>query len=142
VIEQGLFQLLSGDGAIFGMAGKQIHGVLLPKDCPLDALVYSTVSSSQPESLRGPNVLEVRRFQFDSYSKTFFGSRRLSRAVRNVLCPPDSDGNPTSLRTLLSDGSAIESTRIILDIDKPFQEGSGGYIFCALLDIEIAFVNA
>lgn len=142
MIESGIYQLLAADSTVSGMVGKEIHGVMLPKNYKLPAIVYSTVTYRNIESLRGPNLLEMRRFQFDHYGLTFEQSRLLSRAVRNVFCPLDNDGNPTSLRTVLQDGSAIDATQIIMDMDKPFEAGEGGYIFCAVLDVEIAFVNA
>lgn len=147
MIESGIYQLLAADNVVSGMvqaSGGQarIYGVMLPKNYVLPAMVYSSAAYVINESLSGPNRLETRRFQFDQYGKTFTESRVLSRAVRNVFCPPDANGDPTSLRALLADGSAIESTRIVMDMDKPFEEGDGGYIFCALLDIEISFVNA
>jgi hypothetical protein len=147
VIESGLYQLLASDSAVSAMVAAspgqaRIYGVMLPKDYVLPAVVYSTVAYRPIESLRGPNVLEMRRFQFDCYARSFASSRLLSRAVRNVLCPPDANGDPTSLKVELQDGSGIDATQIIVDMDKPYEEGEGGYVFCALLDVEIAFRNA
>lgn len=147
MIEQGLYQFLANDrgvSALVTAGGGQarIYGVMLPKTYVLPAIVHSSVASHNIESLRGPNNLEQRRFQFDCYGKTFIDSRKLSKAVKNALCPLDSDGNPTSLKAQLPDGSGVDSTRILVDIDKPYEEGEGGYIFCALLDIEIAFMDA
>jgi hypothetical protein len=147
VIESGLRQFLASDGTVSGMVqaaggNARIYGVMLPKDYKLPAIVFSTVAYRNIDSMRGPNALEMRRFQFDCYAPDFDTSRALSRAVRNVLCPPDADGNPTSLKATLPDGSGIDATQIIMDMDKPYEEGGGGYIFCALLDVEISFVNA
>lgn len=146
MIEQGLYQLLASNYSVGAMVGgvqaARIYGVMLPKNYVLPAIVYSTVAYRNIESLRGPNLLEMRRFQFDHYGRTFAESRLLSRAVRNALCPLDGNGDPTSLRAVLADGSGIDATQIIMDMDKPYEEGEGGYIFCAVLDVEIAFVNA
>lgn len=123
----------------------RIYGVMLPKNYVLPAIVFSSVTYAPNESLRGPNQLETRRFQFDNYAtgvNGFLTSRQLSRATKDALCPPDTNGDPTSLRVLLPEGSAIESTRIIMDIDKPFETGEGGFIFCAMLEVEISFVSA
>jgi len=147
VIESGLYQFLAADGNVSGMvqaSGGQarIYGVMLPKNYLLPAIVYMSAASRTIESLKGPNALEMRRFQFDCYGQTYAQSRLLSRYVRNALCPLDNNGEPTSLRAVLPDGSGVDATQILIDIDKPYQEGEGGYIFCALLDVEIAFVNA
>ena len=147
MIESGLRQYLAADGGVSALVqassgNARIYGVMLEKGYKLPAIVYSTVAYRPDESMRGPNLLETRRFQFDCYANTFDISRLLSRAVRNALCPLDADGNPTSLKATLPDGSGVDSTRILIDIDKPYEEGENGYIFCALLDVEISFVNA
>lgn len=115
---------------------------MLPKDCPLPAIVYLTVAYKMVESLAGPNQLQVRRMQFSCFAKSFMGSRALSEAVRDALCPPDINGDPQSLSAVLPDGSGVDSTRIEMDLDKPFEVGEGGYIFCAVLDVEIAFYQS
>lgn len=149
MIEQGLIQFLKADFGIqqifsnANFASPRVFGVMLPaKDNQLPAIVFSTVSYRPIESLRGPNILELRRMQFDCYGRNFIESRQLSKAVKAVLFPPDADGNPTSLKAQLPDGTGVDATNIILDIDKPYEEGEGGYVFCAVLDIEISFVNA
>ena len=150
MIESGLYEFLAADSSVSALvqaAGKtaRIHGVMLPKNYTLPAVVYLTATYRPIDSMRGPNKLETRRFQFDCYARDpngFIISRQLSRAMRNALCPPDADGNPTSLKAVLPDGSGVDSTKIIMDFDKPYEEGEGGYIYCATLDIEISFVNA
>ncbi len=147
MIENGLYEYLAADTGVSGLveaAGGQarIYGVMLPKNYVLPAVVYSTVSYRPTESLKGPNRLETRRFQFDCFAKDFLTSRQLSQAVRNALCPPDSNGDPTSLRVSFPDGSGIEATQIVIDMDKPFETGEGGYIFCALIDAEISFYQS
>jgi hypothetical protein len=117
---------------------------MLPKNYLLPAVVYSSISRHAIESLRGPNLLEISRYQFDSYAtgvNGFYTSVQLSRAVKDALFPPDAGGNPTSLKLVLPDGTGVDSTRLILELDKPFELGEGGYIFCRSLDVEISFAE-
>ncbi len=147
MLESGLYQYLNGFPEITNLVqapGGQarIYGAMLPKDCPLPAVVYSTVAYKMVESLNGPNRLQTRRMQFSCFAKDFMGSRALAGAVRDALCPPDANGDPQSLSAILLDGSGIDSTRIEMDLDKPFEVGEGGYIFCAVIDVEISFIPA
>ena len=147
MIESGLRQYLGADAAVAALVqgtggAPRIYDVMLPKSYKLPAIVLTRVSKHPIESLRGPNLLETDRFQFDCYATDAMSSKILARAVHRALCPFDANGDPSSLKAVLPDGSGVDSTRVIMGLDKPYEEGEGGYIFCALLDVEISFVES
>jgi hypothetical protein len=139
--EEGLYGFLNSDPTIRNLVEGRIYGVMLPpKDYTLPAIVHLVVASEPLESLDGDNPTETRRFQFDCYGKTRKESRLLSRAVRSLLVPKsDGSGSTTTVSYDLPDGTHVQSARLHMDQDLPFETGEGGYIFRAVLDVELTY---
>ena len=139
--EDGLYQFLSSDATVNAMVAGRIYGVMLPAlDYKLPAIVHLMVASEAIESLDGDSPTETRRFQFDCYGRTRKESRVLSHAVRSLLVPKsDGSGTTTTVTYDLPDGTHIQAARLHIDQDLPFETGEGGFLFRALLDIELTY---
>lgn len=139
MIEAGIFQLLKATGPVTDIVGTNIFP-LWKKDMPNPSVVFQGVTGMAVTSLDGENQLRVRRFQFDCYTPaaSYFIARELSDAVRAALVPiSGAHGYPYTL----PDGTVVQSATVHLDLDMPVEQGSGGYVARALLDIEFAFVT-
>lgn len=140
--EDGLFLFLTGNAAVSNLVGQRVYPVLLPKGATLPAIVHLIVASDPIESLAGDNPTETRRFQFDCFAKTRKESRILSRAVRSLLVPKsDGSGSTADVSYDLPDGTHVQQARLHIDQDLPYEEGEGGYIHRALLDVEMTYTN-
>ena len=140
--EDGLYQFLNHDSTIAGLTQGRIYGVMIPAKASgiYPCIVHLMVASDPIESLDGDNPTETRRFQFDCYGRTRKESRLLSRAVRSLLVPKsDGSGSTPTVSYDLPDGTHVQSARLHIDQDLPFEVGGGGYVFRALLDIELTY---
>jgi hypothetical protein len=140
--EEGLYQFLTNDLTVRGLVGNRVYSGMLPKGYVLPAIVHSMIAASPFESLLGDNPTEIRRFQFDCFAKDHRTTRILSHALRSLLVPKsDGSGSTQDASFALPDGTFVQSSRLHIDQDLAFEEGSGGYIYRALLDIEISYMN-
>lgn len=139
--EDGLYGYLNGDPTIRNLTNGSIYAVMLPaKSYTLPAIVHSMVAAESIESLDGDNPTETRRFQFDCYAKDRKTTRVLSRAVRSLLVPKsDGSGSTSTVSYDLPDGTHVQAARLHMDQDLPFETGEGGYIFRAMLDVELTY---
>ena len=145
MIENGIFEALAADAGIGAIlpspAANNIYPLLMDKDYALPAIVFQGISSTSINSLDGENVTQSKRFQFDCYAKDYFTARKLSRAVKAVFIPVSDGSGQVTFPYQLPDGSQIQSAMVHMDIDSPFEEGEGGYVRRALLDVEFYYVE-
>lgn len=140
MIEAGLKQYLAADPTVSTIVGNKIYAVLMKKGVPFPAVVYTVVATVPVFSLDGDNRMESKRFQFDSYAEDYLTSRNLSRAIRSLLVPKsDLSGTAQNISYTLPDGTFVGGAIVHEDHDLPFEVGEGGYIFRALLDVQLFF---
>lgn len=145
MIENGLYRALAEDAGVSGLLADPVNNVYfvrLGKDVTPPAVVIQGVSSTSINTLLGENETQSKRFQFDCYAQNYMLSRSLARAVKAIFIPAsDGTGFPQFPYTL-PDGTQIQSAEVMHDIDWPFEEGEGGYVYRALLDIEFYYAEA
>lgn len=145
MIESGLYQALVADNGVSALLpdpAKNIYFVLMKKDTITPAVVIQGISSTSINTLKGENVTQSKRFQFDCYAPTYFAARTLARAVKAVFIPASDGSGFLQFPYTLPDGSEIQSAEVMHDIDWPFEEGEGGYQYRALLDLMLYYSEA
>lgn len=133
MIEEGLYRFLTGNADVSALIGTRAYEDALPPSPKMPAVVYFGVTSTPIDSLDGENGLKTRRFQFDCYANKSRDAKGLKGTVRAAF-------EAIATGTTFPESSEVLSARIMLDMDKPFEPGPGGTIFCSVLDIELSFI--
>ena len=91
MIEQAIFQLLTGDAAVASIAGTRVYPMERRQGGDLPAVVYRRISNEPIYAMNGPAGFEESRFQFDCWAEpiagagAFLTARNLGNAVAAVI---------------------------------------------------------
>lgn len=135
MIEQGLLQKIATDSGVSTLTGGKVYWILAPKGAAVPYVVLSRVTTKDSYDMVGDTGLREGLFQADCYATDFYGSRAISKAVRDLL---------KSFRGNLPDTDSIkvQATFIDKDWDMPYQEGAKGFVFRAMLHFRVHFEQA
>jgi hypothetical protein len=135
VIETDLYQLLSENQTVLDALGDRNNVFLgmIPKDQPdTPAIVVRTPGASYLKSTPDGTLNMVgKKVQIDSYHAQYTKSITISNVVRDLL--KDFIG-PLSTTT-------VRSVVITQDMDMPYEQGPGGYVFRRMLEFHVWYVD-
>lgn len=138
----GLYKYLTADGDVETLVGGRIYPTKLPKGYALPAIVYFQSNGESIESMDGDNPTEIKRFQFSCFARDSSTAKTLRRAVRSRLVPKsDSSGTTATVAYDLPDGTHIQSARMHMELDLPYEEGSGETIQHSMIEVEFVYEN-
>lgn len=135
-IEQGLLQLVASDSGVQALvpndaAGNpQLYFILAPKGSVVPYIVLSRVATTDVYTTAGATGLRAALFQIDCYATSYYASRAISLAVREVL--QSFSGNLPD-----TDKTVVAAVFIEKDWDFPYEEGAKGFVYRALLQFRI-----
>lgn len=139
MIAEGLYNLLITTPAVTAFVSDhaspptfQVYHNALRKGYNLPAIVIVAVTSRPIVTNDGTADLNYQRFQFDCYAANYLDSHRLKDAVKHTL---------QDFKGTLIDGTVINSAITKMELDNPFEEGKGGFIFRCVIDIQFGFVE-
>ena len=138
-VEKGLFQLIQGDPTVSSLVtmanGAGVYWILAPKGATYPLIVLGTVSTSDTITFGGDAGFRNALFQIDCYASSFYQSRSIAKAVRNVL--KSYRGNLPD-----TDSTAVAGVLQTKDWDMPYEEGSTGFIFRAMLEFRVWYYDS
>jgi hypothetical protein len=147
MIEQGLVQLLNTNAGVTALvpddsAGTpQIYWGAAPKSAKVPYIVLSRVGTKDEYTMAGPIGQRNGLFQVSCFTDSttgvangYYTSRAMSVAVRQVL---------QSYRGNLPDTQSTAVTAVFTekDWDMPYEEGSKGFVFHALLQFRVWYLE-
>ena len=132
MIEHGLLQLVAQDSGVSALVGAKVYWILAPKGAVVPYVVLSRVVTKNFYDMTGATGLQEGLFQIDCYATDFYASRAISKAVRDLL---------KSYRGTLPemDNTRLQAAFIDKDWDLPYQEGSKGFVYRAMLHVRVEF---
>ncbi len=91
-IESTLYSVLVADADVIALVGNgdsPVTGRIYPQEAPEDItkpyVVYSVITSTNPQTFSGLSTLENARVQVDVYADTYGGSRVLMGHVKDAI---------------------------------------------------------
>ena len=139
MIAEGLFNLLISDSGVAAFVSNhasppvfQVYHGALRKGYSLPAIMITAVISSPIVTNEGTADLNYQRFQFDCLATSYLEAHRLKDAVKALL---------QDYRGTLIEGTQIFSSITKMELDNPFEEGKGGYIYRCIIDIQFGFIE-
>jgi len=136
MIEQGIFQLIQSNANIAKLVtttnGAGVYWVLMPKGAAVPCIVLSRTATADTLTMQGATPLRGALLQLDCYGGTYYSARALSTAVRQVI---------ESFTGTLPDGTLVQGALITKDWDMPFQEGALGFVYRAMLEFRVWYVE-
>ena len=134
-IEQGLLQLLTSDTDVNDLVGTKVYWILAPKGAAVPYVVLSRVTTNDVYDMNGATGFRNGLFQVDCYATDYYTSRAISLAVRQIL--ESFIGNLPDTAT-----TAVAAVFTEKDWDMPYEEGSKGFVYRALLQFRIHHYDA
>ncbi len=140
MIEQGLFQLVTSDPGVQAAVGVDANGiasaywVLAPQGVPVPYLVFSRIGTTDTYDMAGSIGFREAKFQVVSYSSAYYGSRNMSKAVRQLL--QDYAGTLPD-----TNSTVVQAVVIDKDWDARYEEGSKAFIFGAYLQFRVWYYD-
>ena len=135
MIEKGLCQLVADDTGVSALINGKVYWILAPKGAAVPYVVLSNVITKTSYAMEGATGLQEGLFQADCYATDYYGSRAISKAVRDLL--KDYKGNLPD-----TDNTKVQAVFIEKDWDMPYQEGAKGFVYRALLHFRVQFEQA
>lgn len=138
-IEKGLFQLIQSNADVQSLVqtanGQGVYWILAPKGksaVSLPYIVLSRVATSDTYTTSGPTGFRAGLFQVDCYGGSYYDSKNVADAVRELLWSY-SGTLPDTAQT------AVAAVFLEKDWDMPYEEGPGalGFVYRALLQFRI-----
>jgi hypothetical protein len=83
--ESALVDYLRNDAGLSALIGQRIYPLVLPDPPTSPALVYQLITGTGDVAHDGPLDLSDARYQFDSWSETYTGAKRVSAALQAAL---------------------------------------------------------
>jgi hypothetical protein len=137
MVEKGLFQLIQSNANIANLVtttnGAGVYWVLMPKGAAVPCIVLSRTATQDTNTMQGPTPLRGALLQLDCYGGTYYASRALATAARQVL---------ESFTGTLPDGTVMSGAVITKDWDLPYQEGALGFVYRAMLEFRVWYVES
>jgi hypothetical protein len=132
MFEKGLYELLTQDAGVSALVGSRVYFILQPKGTIVPSVVLSIVATGDNYTFAGASGLRSALVQVDGYASSYYDSRAVSRSVRLLLENyagnlPDAGATPVL-------GCIVEK-----DWDMPFEEGSKGFVYRALLEVRFIY---
>lgn len=104
------------------------------KGAPMPYVVLHVVSAPPAESSTdGVSELIEAELQFDSYADNAVDASTLSHAVRDLF---------KNFAGVLPDGTSIQFTDVLMDVEDPYEEGGTGYVERSLLRLKAFYTEA
>ncbi|HEX3739439.1 MAG TPA: DUF3168 domain-containing protein [Terriglobales bacterium] len=138
MIEQGLFQLVAQNAAVKSLVGVDTSGttkafwILAQKGASVPYLVFQRTATSDLYSMNGFAGVRDALFQVDCYATSYYASRSIAAAVREVL---------QSYKGTLPDSTQVLAVLTEKDWDLEYEEGSKGFVFRAMLEFRIWYID-
>ena len=138
VIEQGIFQLIQADSGVNSLvsmgANKGLYWVLAPKGASYPLIVLGWVATTDTIAFEGDLDFRNGLLQIDCYSSQYLNSRQVAAAVRDLL---------KSYRGTLpdTDATVVAGAMQTKDWDMPYEEGSTGFVYRAMLEFRIFYLD-
>ena len=133
-VEKGLFQLIQSDAGVSSLVsmanGKGVYWILAPKSSSFPLIVLNRVATTDTIAMEGDLGFRNALFQVDCYAGDFYSSRAVAAAVRSLL---------ESYKGTLPDTDATEVAGVLQtkDWDYPYEEGSVGFVYRAMLEFRV-----
>lgn len=97
-------------------------------------LVLHTVSAPPAAgTLDGITALVDGEIQLDSYGDDPVSARQLSTALKKTFA---------NFSGALPDGTTVQFTDVTMDVDEPYEQGGGGYLYRSLLRLRAFYTEA
>lgn len=125
MIEQALFELLTGDGPLAALVGTRVYPLVLPQNPTLPALVYTELRSSALVAADGDTGMRESRFQVSAWGATY----------------PAVKGIKARLVGLLSGASGGEIERMAVDAMHDEYEVETGW-YRQIVEVVIHWIEA
>lgn len=137
MIEKGLFQLIQSDANIASLVtttnGAGVYWVLMPKGAAVPCIVLSRTATQDTLTMQGATPLRGALMQLDCYGANYYSSRALSTVTRKLI---------ESFAGSLPDGTSMQGALITKDWDMPYEEGSTGFVYRAMLEFRVWYVES
>lgn len=139
MIEQGLLQKLTTDAGVSALVGTQVYWILAPKGAAVPYIVGSRTATGDTHTVDGDIKLRGGLFQVDCFASGagnigYYASRAIAKAVRDSL-----EGYKGTLPD--ADSTAVNAVFVQKDWDMPYQEGAKGFVYRALLEFRVWYVE-
>ena len=136
MIEKGLFQFIQSDANIAKLVtttnGAGVYWVLMPKGAAVPCIVLSRTATQDTLTMQGATPLRGALIQLDCYASTYYAARSLADAARKLI---------ESFKGTLADGTVMDGALITKDWDMPFEEGALGFVYRAMLEFRVWYVE-
>jgi hypothetical protein len=135
MISKGLYMLLTQDPDTSAVVGTRVYFVLMPKGVAVPAVVLTNITTSDLYDAAGNTGKREGLWQIDCFAANYQDAAALQSTVRNLL--KDYTGN-------LPDASAtpVIATFIEKDWDMPYEEGTKGFVYRALLEVRFHYYDS
>lgn len=133
MIEQGLYQLITETSSITSLVNG-VYWVLAAGKAAVPYIVLSRVATGDTYTMAGATGFRDSVWQVDCYATDFYTSRRIAHAVRMLLesytgTLPDTDA------------TIVDAVFTEKDWDMPYEEGTKGFVFRAMLEFRIWYMD-
>jgi len=142
MVEQGIFELLGANSTLKSLVGADKNGTTkmywnqAPKgqQLTLPYLILNRVATGDTYTFAGPIPLRDALFQVDCYDTAYYDARAIAKAVRGML---------QSFHGTLpdTDSTIVQAVFTEKDWDMPYEEGAKGFVFRALLEFRVWYVE-
>jgi hypothetical protein len=137
MIEKGLFQLIQSDANIAKLVntnnGAGVYWVLMPKGAAVPCIVLSRTATQDTLTMQGATALRGALIQLDCYGANYYSARSLSTVARQLI---------ESFKGTLPDGTVMKGALITKDWDMPYEEGGTGFVFRAMLEFRLWYIES
>lgn len=137
MIEKGLFQLIQSDANVAKLVtttnGAGVYWVLMPKGAAVPCIVLSRTATQDTNTMQGATPLRGALLQLDCYAPTYYGARSLSTVARQLI---------ESFKGALPDGTVMNGALITKDWDMPYEEGALGFVYRAMLEFRVWYIDS
>ena|SRR5437763_5061086 len=135
MIEQGLFQLVTADSGVSALVGNKMYWVLAPKGGVIPYIVATRVATSDIYTMAGTTSLRNTLIHLNCFATDYYSSRAIAKAVRNVL---------QNYHGTLPDTNATVTKAVFteMDYDQQYEEGGKGFVFQAMLEFRMWYIES
>lgn len=85
VIEEAIFDHLTGDAGVAALVGTRIYPTVIPQDAALPACAYQRISGPRDLAHDGPTGQALARIQFTCTATSYGAVKGLANAIREAL---------------------------------------------------------
>jgi hypothetical protein len=99
-VEEALVSILLKSAGLTALVSTRIHWGRAPQGAPAPYVVLQVISGGRDYTMQGASGYRLSRVQADSYSSTYTGAKKVSRAVTTAL----SGRRAGSIQSIFLDG--------------------------------------